>query len=511
MDISDSSRSAPPGVAENAPTFPIIDALSGNSIQINLPLGSSVRELREASAASLGVNQANLLLLCSDEASDEVPVLLRDGEWLSHYALPHDEKTVFCFDTVAISAAASGDEASNSGQARGHLLEKSEKGWMRSSIKHHDSGASLTGSNMDEVKSDNAALLSLSTLSKKFQQSAKRAQNITQEVRGVVDAMQDALQSATRQNQAIDALLVYAEEKQHDARVRQDHAGGEAEEAALLDSLSREEQELLDLESFVKALSTTPGPPAIARWLSEHGCPPPSSSSSSSSSSGKKKGGKPPAPEQGSPDSVLSLGQGEGLWQLVEESRLALALARTALREREKGGGEEEDGASPASVSKRYSLSLDIEDKLRVTLEALGSSLRHAADKTPSLSESLAAITAVAAQTCSRAERLAAALAGGKQGAEVDRELAGAVADAERAAAQVDRELEKVLDADSKIAGRQSSFVVQWRAWQLLVAQHLQETLDSGAGVERGQEWREEVRSALARARGARERGRAGA
>lgn len=61
-----------------------------------------MRELREASAASLGVNQANLLLLCSDEASDEVPVLLRDGEWLSHYALPHDEKTVFCFDTVAI-------------------------------------------------------------------------------------------------------------------------------------------------------------------------------------------------------------------------------------------------------------------------------------------------------------------------------------------------------------------------------------------------------------------------
>eukprot|EP00961_Rhodomonas_salina_P096115 1292484-Rhodomonas_salina.1 len=55
MDISDSSRSAPPGVAENAPTFPIIDALSGNSIQINLPLGS-----RKASQAVLACFPAPL-------------------------------------------------------------------------------------------------------------------------------------------------------------------------------------------------------------------------------------------------------------------------------------------------------------------------------------------------------------------------------------------------------------------------------------------------------------------
>ena len=47
-------------------------------------------------------------LLCIDEASDDAPLLLEDGRWLSNYALPHEEKKVFAFRLSCSAASVRG-------------------------------------------------------------------------------------------------------------------------------------------------------------------------------------------------------------------------------------------------------------------------------------------------------------------------------------------------------------------------------------------------------------------
>lgn len=67
-----------------------------------------MRELRKAvSSATAALDAAGrdavpacgerVELLCIDESSNDAPLLLEDGSWLSHYALPHEEKKVFAF------------------------------------------------------------------------------------------------------------------------------------------------------------------------------------------------------------------------------------------------------------------------------------------------------------------------------------------------------------------------------------------------------------------------------
>lgn len=97
------------------------DALSGVLYDIPIPSGCSVRELREAVRCTTVAREASahgqdvdggaadvaerFELLCIDESSDDAPVVLEDGRWLSHYTLPHEEKKIFAYRLGSISGS----------------------------------------------------------------------------------------------------------------------------------------------------------------------------------------------------------------------------------------------------------------------------------------------------------------------------------------------------------------------------------------------------------------------
>ena len=96
-----------PGVVQ------VCEAQSGKAHDLDIPAACSVRELRDAMRRAADGDLADVPgaqatatpphpgarfeLLCIDEASDDAPVRLEDGRWLTHYKLPHEEKKVFAF------------------------------------------------------------------------------------------------------------------------------------------------------------------------------------------------------------------------------------------------------------------------------------------------------------------------------------------------------------------------------------------------------------------------------
>jgi len=147
-------------------------------------------------------------------------VLLEDGRWLSHYVLPDEKKRVFAyrFSSTASCAAAAASSTNKCvvlgplgvGADLRNLLQQSSSLVTNSGL---SVSITLTGRAPDVNESTPEQLSELATLLRGMQDKDTRADARLALARKQVHAMRRALQEAKVQDEAVQLLTWYAEEK----------------------------------------------------------------------------------------------------------------------------------------------------------------------------------------------------------------------------------------------------------------------------------------------------------
>ncbi len=147
-------------------------------------------------------------------------MLLEDGRWLSHYVLPDEKKRVFAyrFSSTASCAAAAASSTNKCvvlgplgvGADLRNLLQQSSSLVTNSGL---SVSISLTGRAPDVNESTPEQLSELATLLRGMQDRDTRADARLTLARKQVHAMRCALQEAKVQDEAVQILTWYAEEK----------------------------------------------------------------------------------------------------------------------------------------------------------------------------------------------------------------------------------------------------------------------------------------------------------
>jgi hypothetical protein len=460
----------------------------------------SVRELRDAVRLALSAREASaagacgdsgasapqaerIELLCVDEATDDAPVELEDGRWLSHYALPHEEKRVVAYRQRGCCSARlrAGDlRLRGVGADLRDLLHSMGSALGRSGLLSISGRASSCDSGAAE--STPALLRELLALSGALQEKDTRMDSRLSMARKQVEAMGRALVEAKVQDDAVDFLCWFAEEKERLAREASALRGGAQEH--LFDESEAEERLRAQAEATLKQCSCTAErlqqagsvEKALADWLLQ----------------GALTRGKQ------APENVLELaGKAKTINALMQRCYTCLAdhepnrrktLSKGSLLRTlgsnagdvvaAVGGGMVSVGAAgdddpDCMTSKRRSVSFDLDNKYEVVLRTISSNVNKAQQKLTHMEQLGASIRKAVEATSGRARRLLATCEHAAADSILKEEVRHAEEEAKSAKARVDSESKLVDELSNEVTSLSHMCGQQLLKWQDLVTQDL--------------------------------------
>ena len=328
------------------------------------------RALEEAAGAGAAPGPEDVLLVCADEAS-LAPALLEDGHWLSHHALPHDEKRVYALNlraaavgTPAPSAALRAVEAALAAPAGGE-----------SSF----SASAALGSSGSEAfpAPGSAALGALAAAARRAGVAHGRAAALAGTGAAQASALAACMARAEAQDRGLDALLALADA--HHARAgdsAEERAPGAGERERAVEAREARRALAASVETFAEALAALRAlqARALPAELAPGAAPPRAQELLALAPlldlAGQCAAAQAlfPTPREQTSNKPTNKTPATRLPAALTRSRAAQTQAQV---EAELHDGPGAEPGSPAALGDRASVSLDVGSKLRLLLATM--------------------------------------------------------------------------------------------------------------------------------------------
>jgi len=427
------------------------------------------------------------------QSTDDAPVELEDGRWLSRYALPHEEKRVVAYRqrgccSARLPVGACGAPGALSAPPRGVAADLRDLLHSMGSVLSHSGLLSISGRASSCDSSGAAAdgvpalLRELAMLSSALQEKDTRVESRLSLARKQVKVMGRALEQAQVQDEAVEDLLWFVEEKDRLAREASALRAADAKDMSEAAGKMHAETEAAFLECCrtaerLKRAGSVDA--ALADWLLQ----------------GELYPAARPA------DNVLQLvGKVQAVDALMQHCHACLAddeqgrrktHSRGSLERRMSGAAAGDAGAAAAggmvsvvgaageddpdcTSSKRRSVSFDLDNRHEVVMRTISNNVNKAQAKLAKMERSSGLVRKAVRETADRTRRLVSAC---EHSAAADAILAEEVRHAEEEAKasklSVDSETKVVDELSHEVTSLSHVCGQQLSKWQDLVTQDL--------------------------------------